>query len=123
FGDNIDEAEKVWTYHNSCVELDPRSEEGNELDEMKAHILLERTEGALTVRELRERLKSIDLDFNKYVSLTEYLVTSYNVDWRELVHAPQGEVDEAKLSLAQDKVEEAKQAIADCEARAKEAKA
>jgi len=123
FAEKLDDAEKIWEYHNLCVELDPKKEDGNELDELKAHILLEKTEGALTVRELREKLKTIDLDFNKFVSLTEFLVTKYDVDWRQLVHAPQGQMDEAKLALAQQKVEDAKRDIADCESRAAEAKA
>ncbi|CAK9068533.1 Hypothetical protein SCF082_LOCUS34492, partial [Durusdinium trenchii] len=123
FGEDEDKTERVWEVYNMCVQLDSKGQDGNELNEFDAHRLLEKVDRALTVREMREVLREIDIDFNKSMSLTEYLVFKYNVNWRELVHAPQGGVDEAKLNLAQQKVDEAKEDIAASEKRASEAKA
>ena len=53
------------------IKLDPKGENGNELDEFKAHQFLEKTEGAQTVAQMRKELKEIDIDFNKYVALSE----------------------------------------------------
>jgi hypothetical protein len=51
---------------------------GNELDEFQAHKFLESLGESLTVVEMRERLRKIDLDFNKRVALIEYLTVRYN---------------------------------------------
>ena len=79
FEENPEEAEAVWTYVAKCVELDRRGEEGNELDEFQAHQLLEKLETALTVKDMRKVLTAADVDFNKYVSLCEFLIYKYNV--------------------------------------------
>jgi hypothetical protein len=42
------------------------------LDEHQAHIFLEKKGEAATVVEFREKMKQIDLDFNKRVSAIEY---------------------------------------------------
>ncbi|GBG35269.1 TolA protein, putative, partial [Hondaea fermentalgiana] len=111
FEDNADQAEKIWTFCRKCEELDPRGAEGNELDEFKAHILLEQLIGAVTVTDMRKALRDVDVDFNKMVSLTEFLVYHYKVKWEELVHAPQGsDEDQAKLVEAQQAVEESQRA-------------
>ena len=48
--------EKVYGYCSQMIKLDPNGEQGNELDEFKAHQFLEKTEGALTVAEMRAAL-------------------------------------------------------------------
>jgi hypothetical protein len=57
--------EKVYDYCTKMIKLDSRGDEGNELDEFKAHQFLEKTEGALTVAAMRKALKDIDIDFKK----------------------------------------------------------
>jgi hypothetical protein len=91
FGSNPTASEEVWTFHKTCVELDrDKKEEGNELNEFDAHRLIEKCDSALTVQEMRRVLKEIDVDFNKMVSLTEFMIYKFGVDWHELVNAPQG---------------------------------
>lgn len=111
--DHPEQREQIWSFKERCVKLDKRGEQGFELDEFNAHRLLEATEGALTVQEMRRVLSEvrrsvgpacrprrcayawwvvgclftqIDADFNKHVSLTEFLV--YKV--RHLSRLPTG---------------------------------
>jgi len=86
------------------VKLDKRREDGNELDEFEAHQLIEKVcDDALTVQKMREVLKEIDVDFNKRVSLCEFMIYKYGIDWKELVNAPQGcdmrAINEAQAAL------------------------
>lgn len=64
-----------------CVDSDT----GNELDEIKAHKLLECFGITKTHLDLRNLLKTIDIDKNGKVSLVELLVMQFKVDWKELV--------------------------------------
>ena len=91
--------EKIWEYCNLMVKLDPKGENGNELDEFKAHQFLEKTEGAKTVAQMRKELKEIDIDFNKYVALTEFFVFNYKCDVKALVNAPQTSDSESSKAL------------------------
>ena len=54
FGANKSEGEVVWTFLNDCIELDPKGDKGNELDEVLAHRVLEKQGKTLTVRDMRE---------------------------------------------------------------------
>ena len=104
FGENSKLREEIWTYHKTCVELDrTKKENGNELNEFDSHRLLEKSDDALTVTKMREVLKEIDVDFNKMVSLTEFLIYKFAVDWKVLVNAPQGcdmgAINEAQAAL------------------------
>ncbi|EGD82771.1 hypothetical protein PTSG_03421 [Salpingoeca rosetta] len=55
-----------------------------ELEEDKAHLFLERRGETLTVVELREALKKIDLDSNNRVSFIEYCLYKYGKTLEEL---------------------------------------
>jgi len=104
FSENNAECENVYVYHQTCVKLDKRREDGNELDEFEAHQLIEKVcDDALTVQKMREVLKEIDVDFNKRVSLCEFMIYKYGIDWKELVNAPQGcdmrAINEAQAAL------------------------
>lgn len=129
-----DKAEKVWKYCQKVIEIDAkRGEAGSELNEFDAHRLLEAFDATLTVRKMREVLQEIDLDFDKKVSLTEFLIYKFAVDWKVLVNAPQGGEDQEAVQAAAAKVEEARAralasraeeaAAAKKEAEAKEAEA
>lgn len=101
-----DNAEIVWDLCAKMVELDERNgENGCELDELTAHRFLESLEETLTVRELRDVLREIDIDTNKNVSMAEYLIYRFKCDWHELVHSIQGgnpeEVERAKALLSE----------------------
>ena len=66
-------------------------EMGCDLDELNSHRFLEKLGETLTVVAMRKRLKELDIDNNKRLSLTEYLICKYDKDPEELVNAPQGD--------------------------------
>jgi len=120
FSEHPEECEKVWNAVHVCCQLDSRGEEGNELDELKAHILLERIEGAVTVKEMREALRAVDIDFNRMVSLAEFLIFKYKANYHEVVNAPQGsEEDQKRIVEAQNAVSNAQKALEESEAQKK----
>ena len=137
--DHSKEAENIWQYVLKCNELDAEHHaEGHGLDEMVAHVFLERFKETLTVRELRTKLRSTgaisESERPKLVPLTHYLLFKYNTDWHILVNASQGdnskEIAKAQQLLAEVTVlfESAKQAQSAAaqalrEAEASEAKA
>lgn len=67
FGAHKNLAEEAFKTYQQCVEIDRRGDDGNELDELQAHIVLERQAATLTVREMRAVMREVDLDFNKKV--------------------------------------------------------
>jgi hypothetical protein len=74
-----EEAENIWKYTHKFMELDKKKKaEGNELDEFEAHQFLEYLGETLTVIELREKLRKIDLDCNGKMALLEYFSFKYN---------------------------------------------
>ena len=99
------EKNKIYEYTQLMTKLDPKGKDGNELDEFKAHQFLEKTEGALTVAQMRKELKEIDIDFNKHVALTEFLIFNYKVDVHALVIAPQTSDAEASRNVQAAQVE------------------
>jgi chromosome segregation ATPase len=106
------ESEKIWSFAQKFIELDEKKKkEGNELDEFSTHRFLESLGETLTVVAMRERLRQIDLDFNKKVALIEYLTVRYHKTVKQIVDAPQGDQTEinkaqAKLDVAQKSLEE-----------------
>lgn len=84
------QAEIVWQYNLLCEELDDKGEEGNELDDIKAHQVIEKLGNAKTHMDFKELMKTIDLDYNGKVSMTEFLVLHFNVDWKTLGKAGPG---------------------------------
>ncbi len=118
------ECEMVWKYTNKMIELDlKKKKKGCELNEFDAHRFLEGFGMTLSVKDMREKLREIDIDFNKHVSLTEFLVYKYKADVTQLTTASQGEKDMKKINEAETLL---KKAQADCEAakaRAEEARA
>jgi hypothetical protein len=121
-GKDEETAESIWKVFKKCVDLDPRGEGGNDLNEFDAHRLLEHFDSTLTVRKMREALKDIDLDFDGKVSLTEYLVFRHKVDWKVLVNAPQAGADSAAVERATEKVNAARAAAAEAVTKEEESK-
>jgi len=77
----------------------------SDLDEVKAHVFLEKCGETLTVRALRKRLSELDVDNNKRMALIEYLLAKYNKTPLQVVNAPQGVgVPPAELAAAQKKL-------------------
>lgn len=123
FSQHPEECEKVWDMYNQMVKLDTdNGKEGNELDEHRAHIFLEKTTGAITVKKMREVLREVDVDFNSMVSLTEALIYSYKIDYKYLVTAVVDDSEaKALMQAAKDAVSSATQALQDSQKAAEEA--
>ena len=51
--------------------------EGCDLDEFNAHRFLERLDETKTVKQMRDELREIDMDFNKRMAIVEYLLWRY----------------------------------------------
>merc|ERR1712137_1320638 len=104
--DHESEAERIWEYVLKCAEIDAEFHgEGSGLDEMAAHVFLEKFAETLTVRELRAKLRSTgaigESERPKKVPLTHYLLFRYNVDWHKLVNSSQGD-NSAEIAKAQE---------------------
>ena len=106
FGEHQEECERIFTWSQEFAQFD-KGKRGNELDEFEAHQFLEKCVGALTVHDMRSALKAIDIDFNRMMSLTEFLIFHYSLqekDWVYLVNWAPG------MSIAQRRLIEAAQA-------------
>jgi len=115
---NQADAEAIWGFVNKCIEIDHRKKkEGNELDEFEAHRFLEQLGETLTVQAMRNKLRDIDVDFNKRMALIEYLIFRYGKTLKQVVNAPQGGGNQAKIDAAQAKVEQASAALDEMQLR------
>jgi hypothetical protein len=84
------DAENIWKWVHMFVELDVQNKEkGSDLDEFNAHRFLEKVQETKTVKELREQLKAIDLDFNKRMAMIEYCLFRYSKSVSDFVGRPQ----------------------------------
>jgi len=81
------------------------------LDEFSAHRVLERFGETRSVKQMRDELRAVDMDFNKRVALLEYLLFTFGHGVDEFVARPQGSSDE--LRAAQEAVEAAQAALQD----------
>mmetsp|Transcript_86580 Transcript_86580/g.129826 ORF Transcript_86580/g.129826 Transcript_86580/m.129826 type:complete len:412 (-) Transcript_86580:10-1245(-) len=121
------EAEKLWKFVATCVELDIEfHDEGCGLDEMKAHVFLEKFNETLTVRELRAKLRSTgaleESERPKVVPITHFLLFKYNADWHVLVNASQGDNAEA-IKKAQQMLDEVNAAFRESDEKHQQAAA
>jgi len=120
-----DGPELFWKYVSKCVELDEKKKaDGHELDEFQAHRFLEFFHEPHTVVQLREKIRTIGINKFTYIPLIHFFITKYNVDWHELVNAPQGsdeEIEKAQklLDNAKNRVAELQQAITELNAQEK----
>jgi len=103
-----EKAEDLWEYCAKFVKLGG-SKEGCDLDEFVSHQFLEGTGETMTVLELRAKLTEIDLDKNKRMCISEYLLFKFSKSPKDLVDAPQG--DPKELEAAQALVDEANRAL------------
>jgi len=105
------EAETIWGYEHQMEELDTKQKkQGSDLDEMQSHRFLETMGETLTVKKLREKLKTIDYDKNRRMALLEYLIFKYNRTVKELLGRPQGDNTEF-LAKAEKKMRAATNAL------------
>jgi len=116
-------AEEVWKWVELFGQLDQdKKADGCELDEFWSHKFLESLGQTMTVIEMREKFRTIDVDFNKRMSLTEYLAYHFKKSIQEVIDAPQGDNQE-EIEAAQAAVEAAQKAVDEMVARLDEAKA
>merc|ERR1712063_10372 len=121
------EAEKLWDYVQKNNELDADNhDEGCALDEMKAHVFLEKFDETLTVREMRAKLRSTgaigEAERPKSVPLTHYLLYKYNVDWHTLVDEKRQGDNQEEMEKAEAMLQEVLAAFRESEAKASEAR-
>ena len=113
-----------WKYAHTCAELDLQNhEEGSGLDEVNAHRFLELYNETMTVRELRDSLRStgaIDTSRVKLVPISYMLIFKFKVDWHELVNRSQGDNRE-EMEAAQKLLDEVRALFKTAEARQQDA--
>ena len=124
------DAELVWTWCHSFSELDQEKHaDGCELDEFWSHKFLETLGETMTVIEMREKFRKIDADFNKRMSMVEYIMYRYGFSVASVLTAPQGDNTEgvkraeAMVAQAQTAVDEMTAKLAESKAAAERAKA
>merc|ERR1712000_54095 len=110
-------------YVQKLNELDLENhEEGSALDEMKAHVFLEKFDETLTVREMRAKLRSTgaigETERPKKVPLTHYLLYKYNVDWHKLVDESRQGSSKEELEKAEKMLQEVQEAFRQSEQKA-----
>jgi len=105
------DAELVWNWCQTLGELhQEKHADGCDLDEFWSHKFLETLGETMTVIEMREKFRKIDADFNKRMSLLEYLMFRYNIEPHAMVVAPQGG-DQEQINKAQAMVDSAQKAV------------
>jgi len=114
-------AEDVWKWVELFSELDQdKKGDGCELDEFWSHKFLESLGETMTVIEMREKFRTIDVDFNKRMSLIEFLSYHFKKSIQDVIDAPQGDNQE-EIEAAQAAVEAAQKAVDDMVERLNEA--
>jgi len=119
---DIDFGEKVIERKGKGKSLVAEYKEGCDLDEFKAHKFLESLGEVLTVQALRKRLEAIDLDKNRKMALSEYLIFKYNKTPKQLIEAPQGG-NEKELAAAQAMMLEVQTALQEVQSKLESQKA
>eukprot|EP01130_Rhizamoeba_saxonica_P002696 TRINITY_DN1245_c0_g1_i1.p1 TRINITY_DN1245_c0_g1~~TRINITY_DN1245_c0_g1_i1.p1 ORF type:complete len:322 (-),score=129.87 TRINITY_DN1245_c0_g1_i1:26-991(-) len=124
WAEHEDSAEQIWGWVHEFIELDfENGKEGNDLDEFNAHRFLERTGETKTVKELREDLAKIDMDFNRRMAVVEYLLFRWKHTVEDFVNRPQGGGGESdELVEAQRLLDEVARALEECTRTADQAK-
>ena|SRR3990167_114813 len=99
--------EKMWQWNLKCSELDLQNHEnGNGLDELNAHRFLEFFNEPMTVREMRDSLRSsgaIEASL-RTVPITHIILFKYKLDWKDLVN--RSIANQAELARAQKLLEQ-----------------
>ena len=125
FEDSVDAREQIWKDTQGIIGIDAKGKKGNHLSEIKAHLYIEKFGGAATWVKFRDVMRKIDAGFNNKMSLTEYFIFHYKVDWKELVKREQvyGKEAQAALNKANEALEQANEAMVASQKAAEESKA
>jgi len=114
-------AENIWKWVELFSELDQdKKGDGCELDEFWSHKFLESLGETMTVIEMREKFRTIDVDFNKRMSLIEFLSYHFKKSIQDVIDAPQGDNQE-EIEAAQAAVAAAQKAVDEMVERLNEA--
>jgi len=120
FENDEKERESVWVRTAEFIKLDwVKKQHGSDLNEALFHKFLENLGETLTVLEARAKLRTIDINLDGKVSISEYLLFRYNKDVAQLVQ-PQANPEEVKRAL--EIVAAAQEAVTDLRARLQEQK-
>jgi hypothetical protein len=106
-----EKSEEIWDFVLKFQALSKQSNSACDLDEFFSHKFLEDAGETMTVLQLRAKLSEIDVDKNKRMCLSEYLLFKYSKKPSDLVNAPQGDPEE--VIKAQKLVDEASRALDD----------
>jgi len=96
-------------YGRKLLDDEKDVKERNDIDQFQAHRFLEHFGETKTASQLRRELKTIDLDKDNRLCLSEYLVSKYNKTVADLISAPQGSStpeQKAALAAAEAKIKE-----------------
>ena len=102
------------------VEVDPQGDKGKELDEARAHRFLEKLGMTLTALEMRKALRDIDLNVDRKIGMSEYLLYRFKASGasiKRLVNATGSDNSqalkqgEALLNDAQQKLQSSVEAV------------
>lgn len=107
---NKADIELIWDFCQRFIKLDQKKAEGCFLDEFWSHKFLEELGETLTAIALREKLRTIDVDNNKKMSIIEYLMFRFNKTVKDIVQAPQGGNKE-EMDVAQRMVDASQKAV------------
>jgi hypothetical protein len=100
WNDVKNDAELIYKQVPQMIALETTNgRQGNALDELPAHKFLEMQGESMTVMELRQRLRRIDIDANGRMALLEYLIDKYHSDVRGLMSTDQGKMEVLELVL------------------------
>jgi DNA repair exonuclease SbcCD ATPase subunit len=117
------EAENFWKWVQMVSELDLKKKaEGCELDELNAHVFLEKNNETMTVKQLRDKLREIGWEKRPMMFPTVvYLIMKFKADWHYIVNAPQGD-NQKEIEKAQKMLEEVEKLLQQAIQAAEDAK-
>jgi hypothetical protein len=113
---------KVFEVKGKAKEKFAEYKEGSDLDEFNSHRFLESVGETLTVVELRKRLEGLDLDKNRRLALSEYLLSRYKKTPQQLVDAPGEGQNKQEIEKAEKAVAEANAAVEQVQQKLEEQK-
>jgi len=121
--DMSSQAEQIWDWTHQFIDLDHENgKDGVDLDEFNAHRFLEKLGATKTVKQMRDELREIDMDFNKRMALIEYFLWRNHKTVKDFCSKPQGGIDPTELAEAQRLLDEVKRAQEEAQTSADEAK-
>lgn len=120
FEDNADAREAVWKYTEAMEKMDKdNGKKGTSLPEIRAHVYIEKQAEAVTWSDFRDYMRGQDFGFDKRknMSLTDFFVFVFKLDWKQLADA------ESFDPAAAARVEAAKAQFAEAQKASDKAKA